>query len=141
MQYISVVEYLMGRAKLDDLDKEIVANINTLIPKVNELLEKFGEYRRCNSGIRLVTDQIRIYKEKNEARKKQGLPPVTVPMGSCHLKGAAIDLEDANGKLYKWCKDNIKILEQLGLYCEERQGGWLHVQIFAPKSGRRFFNP
>lgn len=141
MRFISVNEYLMNRAKLETLAPEIISNINTLIPAVNDLLQRFGEYRACNSGIRLVADQIRIYKEKNELRKKQGLPELSVPMGSQHLKGAAIDLEDADGKLYKWCKDNIKILEELGLYCEERQGGWLHIQIYAPKSGKRFFNP
>jgi hypothetical protein len=143
MKYISVYEYLMGRAKIEDLTDEQLANMNTLIPKVNELLEKFGEYKKCNSGFRSINDHLRIYKEINEKRKKQGKPEVKVPMSSSHLKAAAIDLEDKNDKLKNWILKNVHVLEELDLYCESfsHTDTWVHLQIFKPKSGNRFFIP
>lgn len=140
MKYVSVEEYL-NKIKYEDLTYEQQCNVNTLIPKVNLLLEKFGEYRKVNSGFRTTEDHLRIYKEINDKRKAKGLEPVKIPMSSKHLYASAIDLEDSNSKLYNFCKNNVKILEELGIWCEERQGGWLHCQIFPPKSGSRFFNP
>lgn len=136
-QYISVNEYLMDRAKLEDLTPEQQANLNTLIPKVNELLERFGEYRKCNSGFRSMSDHLRIYKEKGITDKSK------IPMNSWHLKAGAIDLEDKNRKLTKWCQKNVSILEELELWCEHPDAtpSWLHIQIAPPKSGKRFFNP
>lgn len=133
-KYISVTDYLQNRSKLEDLPDEVVANINTLIPKINELLEQFGEHRACNSGYRRPEDQIRIYREK-------GIEIDKIPMGSAHLVGLAIDLEDKNAKLYNWLRANEALLIKLDLYCEERQGGWQHLQARKPKSGKRWFNP
>lgn len=115
----------MGRVKVEDLTDEQTRNVNTLIPKVNELLEAFGEYRVVNSGIRTPA-----------INKAAGGKPA-----SKHLICAAVDLEDKDAKLYKFCKANEALLKVLGLWCEERQGGWLHIQCIPPKSGKRFFNP
>lgn len=141
MEYVSVVEYLMGRIKLKDLSDEQVANMNTLIPRVNQLLEKFGEKRAVESGFRSKADHERIYNEINAKRKLQNLPPVKIPWKSNHLVAAAIDLEDKDAKLYNFARANEKLLKELGLWCEERMGGWLHMQCIPPKSGRRFFLP
>ncbi len=140
-KYISVDEYLMGRATLDTLTDEIVGNINTLIPAINELLEQFGEKCDLSSGIRLVADQIRIYKEINEKRKAQKLPEIPVPMGSAHLKGGAIDLHDKDRKLTQFCMDNLPLLKKLGLYMENPANTptWVHLQIIPTHS--RVFNP
>jgi hypothetical protein len=126
MKYISMNEYLMGRIKLQDLPPEYQANVNTLIPKINELLERFGEYRKCNSGFRTIEDQKRINPKS---------------MKSNHLTCSAIDLSDVDGKLNKWMKSNPKVIEELDIYMEERQGGWQHIQIVKPHSGNRWFNP
>lgn len=126
MNYISVSEYLMGRIEYKDLTPEQVANMNTLIPKVNELLSRFGEYRKCNSGFRTLEDQKRINPKA---------------MKSNHLTCCAIDLSDPDGKLHKWMKANPKVIEELDLYMEERQGGWQHIQIVCPRSQKRWFNP
>jgi hypothetical protein len=116
----------MGRIKLQDLPPEYQANVNTLIPKINELLERFGEYRKCNSGFRTIEDQKRINPKS---------------MKSNHLTCSAIDLSDVDGKLNKWMKSNPKVIEELDIYMEERQGGWQHIQIVKPHSGNRWFNP
>lgn len=147
MQYISAKEYLMGRAEVEDLTPlenltiEQIGNMNTLISRVNQFLEKFGSYRKVTSGIRSMADHKRIYAEINAKRKAKGLAPVKVPMNSKHLICAAVDLEDADGKLMAFARANTKLLRDLGLWCETRQGGWLHMQIFPPKSGALFFNP
>lgn len=128
MKQISQADYLMGRAKFDDLDESTQDNINTLLPKVNELLKAFGTFRGCNSGFRSKADQMRINPKATSSK---------------HLTGAAIDLEDANGKLKAWINANVSVLERLGLYCEDfgHTTTWVHCQIFPPKSGRRFFIP
>jgi uncharacterized protein YcbK (DUF882 family) len=115
----------MGRIKPSELSDEQQANMNTLIPKINEFLEAFGEKRAVNSGYRSPAIN------KSAGGKKK----------SNHLICAAIDLEDRDAKLYNFARKNEDLLEKLGLYCEERMGGWLHMQIYPPKSGRRFFLP
>ncbi len=140
MQYISVLEYL-GSTPMSELSTEQLANMNTLVPNVNALLEAFGSYRKCNSGFRSYEQHARIYDELNAKRISQGFKAVPIPLGSQHLRAAAIDIEDTNGKFYSFCLANESLLKKLGLYCENRQGGWQHLQIFAPKSGSRWFNP
>lgn len=125
MQFISMDEYLMSRIKLEDLPATSLANLNTLIPKVNILLEKFGEYRSVVSGFRTPE----INKTVGGGKK------------SCHLTCEAVDLLDKDGKLYKWCKDNVEVLEELGLYVEDKSytPTWVHLQTRVTK--RRFFIP
>lgn len=128
MQYISVIEYLMGRVKMEDLTDEQVRNLNTIVPAANALLEKFGEYRKVTSGYRSQEDQMRI----NPSAPK-----------SKHLLCAAVDLEDKDGKLKAWCMANLKVLSLIGLWMESPKSTptWVHVQCIPPKSGNRVFNP
>jgi len=142
-KYISVDEYLMGRATLTALSPTIVANINTLIPKINDLLEKFGQYRAVNSGLRTMEDHVRIYANINKKRREQGRAELNIPLGSKHLSGAAVDLEDKSGELKRWLLENVQVLEDLGLYCEEftHTPSWVHIQHIPPNSKRRFFKP
>ena len=143
MKFISVDEYLMGRATLSELSPEIIGNINILIPKVNDLLEIFSEYRSVNSGLRLDSDHVRIYDEINTKRRKKGLAPVSIPWGSTHLSGEGIDLEDKNDKLKEFCIKNIHLLKKLGLYMEspEFTDTWCHLQCRKTKSGLIIFKP
>ncbi len=146
---ISVEEYLMGRATLETLPDETVRNINTLIPKVNDLLEAFyttfpNEPKHdVSSGIRTKEDHIRIYEEINTKRKAKNLPALSIPWGSKHLTGAAVDIEDKTDKFKNWILLNVKMLEDLGLYCEafSHTDTWVHIQCISPKSGNRFFVP
>ena len=116
----------MGRATLQDLTAEQLGNMNTLIPKINMFLERFGSYRPVTSGYR--TPQINS--------NTIGAAPK-----SNHLVCAAVDLADADAKLHAFAKANVLYLEELGLWCEERRGNWLHIQCVPPRSGRRFFKP
>lgn len=116
----------MGRISISQLTPEQNANMNTLIPAVNQFLESFGSYRGVNSGYR--------------SPAINSATPGAAPQ-SKHLVCAAIDLEDADAKLHAFARNNTLLLEELGLWCEERQGGWLHLQCLPPRSGKRFFKP
>jgi hypothetical protein len=144
-QYITVDEYLMGRATLATLSSYMVGNTNTIVPRVNQLLDRFGQYRKVTSGLRAMADHQRIYAEKNAQRKAQGLPPIPVPMSSKHLSCEACDLEDADGKFKTWLKtdDGLKAMEEIGLWQEDPSATptWVHVQVVPPKSGKRVFMP
>lgn len=128
MTFISMQDFLMGRTKLEDLTPEQLGNANTIVPKANELLEKFGEFRKCNSGFRSAADQMRINPKAPH---------------SAHTQACAIDLEDADGKLKAWLKANLNVLDELNLYMEAPSSTptWVHIQAIPPKSGHRIFIP
>lgn len=125
---ISVNQYLMGRAKLEELSDEQVRNINTLIPKVNELLERYGKPVTMSSGFRSKEDQMRINPKAPNSR---------------HCLGAAIDIADKDHNFRYYCLTHLNDLIELGLYMEDpvHTPSWLHLQIIAPKSGKRIFIP
>jgi hypothetical protein len=128
MRFISVEEYLMGRTKMEDLPDDVIRNISTLIPKVNDLLELFGEYRKVTSGFRTPEINASI---PNAAKRSK------------HMIGAAVDLDDADGKLDAWCMSHQEILKKLGLHLEHPSAtkGWTHLQCISPKSGNIVFYP
>jgi len=140
--YISVLDYL-GSNSLSDLSKEHLGNVNSLIPAVNDVLNKFGEGRKITSGYRSMDDHIRIYDDINKKRKAKSLPELKIPTGSAHLAGLAVDLQDSDGKLDQWCLDNIDWLTEKGLYIEHPTAtvGWCHIQLRKPKSGNNPFHP
>jgi hypothetical protein len=119
-------DYLMGREKLYPLTPLLMENAEKTLRAVQDLLISFGQYRRISSGYRP--------KEIN-SHVREAKP------GSHHITCQAADLEDIDGKLNQFCKLNPETLKNLGLYCEERRGGWQHVQIVPPPSGKRWFFP
>jgi len=127
MPFISVAEYLMGRIKLEDLPQDQRADLARLLSAVNGLLIKFGQYRKVTSGYRTE-----VANTAAGGAKK-----------SNHRICAACDLEDRDGKLDAFCLNNLKLLEELGLYLEDPKStqGWCHLQIKAPASGNRVFKP
>lgn len=134
-------EKYMSSSDFMKLPSDQQTNCVRLLQKVSSLLEEFGEEREMTSGYRSMEDHLRIYKEINEKRKKQGLPELKVPMASRHLIAAAIDIADADGKLDAFCTD--KILEKYDLYREhpDHTKGWCHLQVLPPKSSKRTFIP
>jgi len=102
------------------------ANLAILLERMNKVRAAYGKPMKVTSGLRSTADQQRI----NPSAPK-----------SKHLMGAACDIADKDAALYNWCRANESLLAEIGLWMEERQGGWQHFQIFPPKSGRRFFNP
>lgn len=125
MRFITVEEYLMGRATIDDLTFEQASEMHGLIQTVNRLLEAFGEFRKVNSGYRREVDNLAA----------GGSPK------SKHLTCQAIDLEDKNGKLKTFCQPDV--LADFNLYMEHPDAtiSWIHLQTVPPKSGSRVFKP
>lgn len=109
---------------------EIDANLAVLLERLNKIRAAYGKPMMITSGLRSEAQQEALIKAGQSNAPK-----------SKHLIGAAADVADGDGRFYDWCKANEDLLEEIELWCEERQGGWQHMQIFPPKSGKRWFIP
>lgn len=131
---ITLQEFYSGRDKTHaaELTDEIKGNAFITVTRVNLIMNAVGMNRRVTSGWRPQT----INAITPGAAKK-----------SNHIIGAACDLEDRDGKLYDCLysgHDHDKDtgpLADIGLWVEIKRPSWVHLQIFAPKSGKRFFKP
>jgi hypothetical protein len=107
-------------------------NMKILFDRMNEIRQAYGKPMTITSGLRSDAKQMELIKQgKSKA------------IASLHLAGAACDILDKDGSLGKWCLENEAILARIGLWCEhpDYTKGWLHAQIMAPNSGKRFFIP
>lgn len=123
---ITVDDYLMNRKS--GLTFELLENAIDTVEKVNKLLDVFGSQRKVTSGYRPASVNAAI---PNAAKK------------SNHMLCKACDLEDVDGKLDKWCMDNLHRLDEIGLWLEHPSATktWCHIQTVPPKSGKRVFYP
>lgn len=133
---ITIDELLSNQASFDSLDKKVQDNLKELHKRINVVRLAYGKPMIVTSGLRTLKHHLEIY-----ARK--GIYPPKVPMKSNHLSGRAVDFSDSDGKLKAWVKDNIKLMEEIGLWLEDFSATktWCHFQINPPKSGNRFFLP
>src|SRR5690349_10215477 len=86
-----------------DMTPEIETNSVVTIAKANELLERAGMRRGCNSGWRPPAVNASI---RGAAKKSK------------HMLGLAIDITDDDDSLDAWCVINQDVLEELGLWLE-----------------------
>ena len=127
---------ILGSYKESDIPKEHLDNLRILHKKMNEVRKQYAKPMTPTSIYRSMEDHLRIYKELGITDKAK------IPMKSKHLSGEAIDISDKDGGLMIWCKSNVAILENVGLWCEEKDDKKrVHFQIVPPKSGNRFFLP
>lgn len=112
--------------KESEVDAVTLRNIDDLVLKLNSL--GYGPAMRATSCLRSLKDQQRINPKA---------------MGSSHLYGAAVDIADPDGKFAAWLKSHKNKLVELGLWMEDPRytNGWVHLQIYAPKSLNRMFIP
>jgi len=120
--------------------KELVAkNLFLLLDKMNIVRKAYGKPMIVTSGLRSMPDHLRIYANKGITDKAK------IPMKSKHLFGQACDVADPDGKFHKWCEANEDFLRETGVWLENRQGGWQHLQIVPFGSykvgGTIWFNP
>lgn len=129
------------------LTQEIKANMGKLCEKLNQIQAAYGHELICNSGYRSPEEQMKINPKAPN---------------SCHTKGAAVDLSDREGRLWnfltaytaRWQMPMMKEInndaiatlkpyEYFDIYLEDRTATptWVHIQIYAPKSGNRIFKP
>jgi hypothetical protein len=131
---IAMKELLGGRT-IADIEHSAQLNLDELLKRINVIREAWGKPMTVTSGFRDPQDQLRIYRAK-------GIPDNKIPMGSAHLKGAAVDILDTDGSLMQWCRDNVPLLEKTELWCEDDPSTpRVHFQIYPPGSGNRFFKP
>lgn len=113
---------------IKDVDIIIKRNLEDLCRKINAL--GYTPPMRATSCLRSIKDQQRINPKA---------------MGSSHLYGAAVDVGDPNGLLAKWVQsiEGQRRVVECGLWIEDPQytKGWVHFQIYAPKSMNRYFKP
>jgi hypothetical protein len=138
---ITLQELLRG-AVMKDLSQDIQGNLMTLLERINKVRTAYNKPMTVSSPLRTMADHLRIYEEK---AKKEGKPfdKSKVPMQSRHLYGKAVDIADPKQELQKWCKDNEKLLAEIGLWMEDFSATktWVHFQTEPPKSGKRWFMP
>lgn len=125
MRLITMSDFLMGRSSIEDLPTEYAHNAAQMVSVANGLLMEFGEFRKVNSGYRRPEDNTAANGAKHSA----------------HMTCEALDLEDKDGRLKKFC--NEEILDKFGLFMEHPDvtPSWLHIQIRETKSGNRVFRP
>lgn len=123
-------DYLKGRDKQypKDFTEEIVKHATVVLERANALLGAASLVRGCNSGWRPYTVQMEVNPRAPNSK---------------HVTGDAIDIEDKDGKLKEWIKQNPSILDKLDLYMEHPDSTptWVHVQIVPPRSKSRVFRP
>lgn len=112
--------------KKSEVDSVTLRNLDELCRRVNAL--GYSPAMRASSCLRSLADQKRINPSA---------------MGSSHLYGCAVDVADPTGDFARWVRSHTSKLVECGLWCENPQytKGWVHLAIYMPKSGNRFFNP
>jgi len=123
---ITEKEYLMGRDAAAPLTPDMQQNMEKLLIAVNLLRDLYGKPMRVSSGYR-------------PAAVNSTTPGASKT--SCHLTCEACDFADPDRKLIQWCLRNLDILAKAGLYMESpiNTPTWVHLQVRAPKSGKRVF--
>lgn len=143
---ITRADYMMGRDLRypDAVTPEIEANVVLLLKPVNLFLGA-----AVSEGVPIGID------EKTGTPVASGLRPLVVndrtqnaATDSTHIWGLGVDLQDVLPLrlLARFALRGARpggLLEQLGLYMERPQWtpDWVHLQLRAPKSGRRVYIP
>ena len=139
--YMISLKELLKEKELNTLPKEHQDNMLVLLERINKVRSAYNKPMSVTSGYRAKEDHIRIYKEL-AVKRKVPFDETKIPWGSSHLKGAAVDISDPDGKLYAWTEQNVKLMEEIGLWMEVKDDQKrVHYQIYPPKSGNRFFKP
>ena len=115
---------LLHDHNVNDLTTAEQHNLEDLLKAVNVIRQAWGKPMTVTSGFRSPQDQARINPKATH---------------SAHLEGKAVDIEDKDGSLYQWTKDNEALLVQAGLWVEAGTKGWVHYQI--RPAHNRFFIP
>jgi hypothetical protein len=107
-------------------------NMKILFDRMNEIRQAYGKPMTITSGLRSDEKQAELIAQGKSSAKF-----------SKHLAGAACDVYDPNKELAHWCLANEDILRRIGLWCEhpDYTKNWVHFQVMAPASGKRFFIP
>ena len=127
-----------------DIQPSHEANALELSRRVNALLNEFVEDGNEPLTASPVTGTLCTLRNAGwRPPNASGAP------GSAHKQGAAVDLHDPDARLDNWILSRPDVLVRYNLYMEDpsategqvTKGGWCHLTIRAPRSGRRVFMP
>ena len=128
-KYFKISEYTKNREIEHPMTEEQEENMHKLLAVIDELRERYGKPLKISSGYRPEA----VNKAVGGAKK------------SNHVMCLAVDFVDdpKTRPFTKWCVTNLPILEELGLYMEDPRHtpNWVHLQLVAPRSGKRIFIP
>ena len=122
---ITPKDYLMGRDKIYPISKEQALAMADLLARINHLFATLKINAHITSGYR-----------PGHFNKAAG-----GAARSGHLVCQAIDVADPQGELAELFKNNLKLLEEYGLWLEDPEHtlGWLHLDTKERKN--RIFKP
>jgi uncharacterized protein YcbK (DUF882 family) len=108
-------EILMGRDKDYPLTKELEENLDKLHKALNKFRVAYGKPLIVTSGYRPG------HHNDNAGGAKK----------SAHMECLAVDFRDTDGAVDKFCVENQKLLEDLGLWLEhpDHTPGWCHLDL------------
>ena len=114
------------------MSPEVADNLDSLLWKMVHARVHYGRSMILTSGLRSASEQMEFIRTGRSNAPK-----------SKHLIGQACDVADSDRSLARWVRENEKILESIGLWCEDPActPGWVHFQGMPPLSGRRLFIP
>lgn len=133
---IELRELIKGKEFLS-LPKEHRDNLMIILERICRVRIAYGKAMIVTSGYRSMEEHLAIYNRKGITDQNR------IPMKSKHLYGQAVDISDPKKELQVWCQNNVKLLEEIGLWMEDFRytPNWVHFQCVPPKSGNRFFIP
>jgi hypothetical protein len=129
---------ILGDTLVSDVPIAVQHNIEEIKARANGILAELDKKATVTSGFRTLNKHLNIYRRK-------GIFPPHVPMGSLHLAGAAIDLLDLDGELYRalHTEAGAALMAKYDLYGELDTKGWVHLQCKPfrsyKKGGTRWF--
>ena len=111
----------MGRDKDAPLNDTQKVNLDKLLIQINKIRSAYGKSMTVSSGYRPASINNAV---KGAAKN------------SSHLTCEAVDIQDLDGSLFKWVLLNIKLIEQCGLYIEDKRWTktWVHFQTRPTKA-------
>lgn len=118
-------EILKGREVANPLSPLLESNLEQLLVAINKFREIYDKPLLVSSGYRPIS----VNSTVGGASK------------SAHITCQAVDFYDKDGAIAMFCLQNVKVLEECGLYMENpaKTSGWIHLQIRPTKN--RIFNP
>ena len=124
-------------------DEDAKSNLNRLHYCLNYIRFHFKKPIVVTRAFVTLDEQVKLYEAINTERLAQGKPQIAPKTKSFHLLGAAADLDDSKGELKDWVLKNAYTVETLLLHFEDFESTpkHLHIQIYPPESGKRFFKP
>lgn len=127
---ISKDELLKGRDQQfpDDYTQQISDNLDMLLPLLNQIRTAWAQPMIVDSG----------WRSPSENANTPG-----AAAHSKHMLGLAADIQDLDGSLWAWVLQNLALMQQLGIYMEDRRWTptWVHFGYGPPASGKRIFVP